>query len=151
MLCLQQFRSVLSNMEEQLSEDQAAVYSALSDQDRVKVQDIEQLRRAVRQEAEELELQLNELAHHYDDSLKMKMHRLLDEHSASYLERYPLLEPGPPRQDGSHSVLHAARDPPRSGGDPQTVPPGSKCLCEGLDMKLDMMGFLQRLKESCVI
>ncbi|XP_054478627.1 uncharacterized protein LOC129110555 [Anoplopoma fimbria] len=34
MLCLQQFRSVLSNMEEQLSEDQAAVYSALSDQDR---------------------------------------------------------------------------------------------------------------------
>lgn len=34
MLCLQQFCSVLSNMEEQLSEDQAAVYSALSDQDR---------------------------------------------------------------------------------------------------------------------
>lgn len=34
MLCLQQFCSVLSNMEEQLSEDQAAVYSALSDKDR---------------------------------------------------------------------------------------------------------------------
>lgn len=34
MLCLQQFCSVLSNMEEQLTEDQAAVYSALSDQDR---------------------------------------------------------------------------------------------------------------------
>lgn len=34
MLCLQQFCSVLSNMEEQLSEDQAAVYSVLSDQDR---------------------------------------------------------------------------------------------------------------------
>lgn len=34
MLCLQQFCSVLSNMEVQLSEDQAAVYSALSDQDR---------------------------------------------------------------------------------------------------------------------
>lgn len=33
-LCLQQFFSVLSNMEEQLSEDQAAVYSVLSDQDR---------------------------------------------------------------------------------------------------------------------
>ncbi|CAK6973259.1 uncharacterized protein itprid1 [Scomber scombrus] len=34
MLCLQQFRSVLSNMEEHLSEDQAAVYSSLSEQDR---------------------------------------------------------------------------------------------------------------------
>ncbi|XP_037612391.1 mucin-5AC isoform X2 [Sebastes umbrosus] len=81
MLSLQQFRSVLSNMEEQLSEDQAAVYSALSDQDREKVQDIEELRRAVKQEARELEMQLNELAHHYDDSLKMKMHRLLEEQS----------------------------------------------------------------------
>lgn len=34
MLYLQLFRSVLSNMEDQLSEDQAAVYSSLSDQDR---------------------------------------------------------------------------------------------------------------------
>lgn len=34
MLCLQQFCSVFSNMEEQLSEDQAAVYSLLSDQDK---------------------------------------------------------------------------------------------------------------------
>eukprot|EP00064_Thunnus_orientalis_P001810 superscaffoldBa00000124_g1813 len=71
MLCLQQFRSVLSNMEEQLSEDQAAVYSALSEQDRENVRDIEELRRAVKQEAGELEMQLNELAHHYGDSLKM--------------------------------------------------------------------------------
>lgn len=34
MLCLQQFFFVLSNMEEQLSKDQSAVYSVLSDQDR---------------------------------------------------------------------------------------------------------------------
>lgn len=34
MLCLQRFCSVFSNMEEQLSEDQAAVYSLLSDQDK---------------------------------------------------------------------------------------------------------------------
>ena len=34
MLCLQHFCSVHSNMEEQLSEDQASVYSTLSDQDR---------------------------------------------------------------------------------------------------------------------
>lgn len=38
---------------------------------REKVRDIEELRRAVKQEAGELEKQLNELAHHYDDSLKM--------------------------------------------------------------------------------
>ncbi|KAK2859311.1 hypothetical protein Q5P01_003931 [Channa striata] len=81
MLCLQQFCSVLSNMEEQLSEDQASVYSALSDLDREKVRDIEELRRAVKHEAGELEKQLNDLAHHYDDSLKMKMHRLLNEQS----------------------------------------------------------------------
>ncbi|XP_045909320.1 protein ITPRID2-like isoform X2 [Micropterus dolomieu] len=71
MLCLQQFRSVLSNMEEQLSEEQAAVYTSLSDQDREKVRDIMELRQKVKQEAGELEMQLNELAHHYDDSLKM--------------------------------------------------------------------------------
>ncbi|XP_044196321.1 uncharacterized protein itprid1 [Thunnus albacares] len=91
MLCLQQFRSVLSNMEEQLSEDQAAVYSALSEQDRENVRDIEELRRAVKQEAGELEMQLNELAHHYGDSLKMKIHRLLDEQSllCSQLRVFP--------------------------------------------------------------
>lgn len=38
---------------------------------REKVRDIEELRRAVKQEAGELEMQLNELAYHYDDSLKM--------------------------------------------------------------------------------
>lgn len=38
---------------------------------REKVRDIEELRRAVKQEAGKLEKQLNELAHHYDDSLKM--------------------------------------------------------------------------------
>ncbi|XP_034005574.1 uncharacterized protein itprid1 isoform X1 [Trematomus bernacchii] len=125
-LCLQQFRSVLSNMEEQLSEDQAAVYSALSDQDRVKVQDIEELRRAVRQEAEELELQLNELAHHYDDSLKMAAGRAVSALLSAQRPTWsgtPLLEPGPPRQDGSHSVLHAARDPPPQRRRPSDSPP----------------------------
>ncbi|TKS88109.1 Coiled-coil domain-containing protein 129 [Collichthys lucidus] len=83
MLCLQQFCSVLSNMEEQLSEDQAAVYSVLSDQDRENVRDIEELRRAVKQEAEELEMQLNELAHHYDDSLNKNIVRTLARVSGS--------------------------------------------------------------------
>ncbi|XP_056290018.1 uncharacterized protein LOC130206199 [Pseudoliparis swirei] len=71
MLCLQQFRSVLGNMEEQLSEEQADVYSALLDQDRETVRDIKELRRAVKEEAGELEMQLNDLADHYDDGFKM--------------------------------------------------------------------------------
>lgn len=43
---------------------------------REKVQDIQELRRAVKKEAAELEKQLNELAHHYDNSLKMVTHSL---------------------------------------------------------------------------
>lgn len=38
---------------------------------REKVRDIEELRRAVKHEAGNLEKQLQELAHNYDDSLKM--------------------------------------------------------------------------------
>lgn len=41
MQCLQHFCSVLSDMEEQLSEDQAAVYGALSDPDRCSVWTVE--------------------------------------------------------------------------------------------------------------
>ncbi|XP_070784680.1 uncharacterized protein itprid1 [Enoplosus armatus] len=174
MLCLQQFRSVLSNMEEQLSEDQAAVYSSLSDQDREKIRDIEELRRTVKQEAGELEMQLNELAHHYDDSLKMKMHRLLDEQSLlcsqlrvflpgtvpTSLSRAPnrtvatqccLLPWIPPAHIQSGQVSSWSKvnvDPARQS------PPGSESTCEGLGCsptktdKLDIVGFLQRLKES---
>ncbi|XP_070709419.1 uncharacterized protein itprid1 [Pempheris klunzingeri] len=170
MLCLQQFRSVLSNMEEQLSEDQAAVYSALSDQDREKVRDIEELRQAVKQEAAELEMQLNELAHHYDDSLKMKMHRLLDEQSLLCSQLRVFL-PGPSATLSSptssstvatqccllprHPQTEAQRDHVSSWStwdvaSPRQSPPGSESLCEGLRCsptkaeKLDVLGFLQR-------
>ncbi|XP_072234402.1 uncharacterized protein itprid1 [Leuresthes tenuis] len=81
MLCLQQFRSVFSNIEEQISVDQAAVYGTLSNIDRENVQYIEELRFAVKLEVGELEMQLRELAHHHDESLRMKMHQLLDEQS----------------------------------------------------------------------
>ncbi|XP_013879232.1 uncharacterized protein LOC106528572 [Austrofundulus limnaeus] len=66
-LCLQQFNTLFSNMEQKFSEERAAAYSALSDADRENVQDIEMLRSAVKLEAEELEMQLNELAHQYDE------------------------------------------------------------------------------------
>ncbi|XP_053716110.1 uncharacterized protein itprid1 [Synchiropus splendidus] len=80
-LCLQQFRSVLTNMEEQLAEDQAAVYKGLTEQDRQTISEIEALRQAVKKEARELEAQLNDLVLDYDDTLKLKMHRLLHEQS----------------------------------------------------------------------
>ncbi|XP_034718650.1 uncharacterized protein itprid1 [Etheostoma cragini] len=174
MLCVQQFRSVLSNMEEQLSEDQAAVYSVLSDHDREKVQDIEELRRAVKREAGELEMQLNELAHHYDDSLKMKMHRLLDEQSLLCSQLRVLQPETAPTSSGHvpHRTVatqcrllpglppgdvqcgHVSACSPWNADSLRQTPPGSKCICEGLGCsptkaeKLDMMGFLQRLKES---
>ncbi|XP_078018988.1 uncharacterized protein itprid1 isoform X2 [Epinephelus lanceolatus] len=168
MLCLQQFCSVLSNMEEQLSEDQAAVYSALSDQDREKIRDIEELRRAVKQEAGELETQLSELAHHYDDSLKMKMHRLLDEQSLLCSQLRIFLpassSPAPNRTVATQCCL-LPWIPPADQQSGQVSswstwnvdslrqsPPGSKCTCEGLGCsptkadKLDMMSFLQRVR-----
>ncbi|XP_027129989.1 putative GPI-anchored protein pfl2 isoform X1 [Larimichthys crocea] len=174
MLCLQQFCSVLSNMEEQLSEDQAAVYSVLSDQDRENVRDIEELRRAVKQEAEELEKQLNELAHHYDDSLKIKMHRLLGEQSllCSQLRVFvpgtvpTTMSPAPNRTVATQCCLvpwipqtdmqtgHASSWSAWNVDSPRQSPPGSENICEGQGHsptkadKLDIMGLLQRLKES---
>ncbi|XP_041670124.1 uncharacterized protein itprid1 isoform X2 [Cheilinus undulatus] len=171
MLYLQQFRSVLNNMEEQLSEDQAAVFSALSDQDREKVRDIEELRRAVKKEAGELEMQLNELAHHYDDSLKMKMHRLLDEQSllctqlrVSLPGKVPTsLYPAPNRTVATQCCLNP-RMPSADVEDahvsswredsPRQSPPGSDHICDGLACSptkagtVDLLSFLQRLKES---
>nr|XP_046148423.1 flocculation protein FLO11 isoform X3 [Oncorhynchus gorbuscha] len=86
MHCMRKFRCVLTDIEEQLSEDQASVYSSLSDTDREEVRDVLELRKAVKQEAVELELQLTDLVHRYDDSFKMKMHRLLDEQSHLYTQ-----------------------------------------------------------------
>ncbi|XP_044032665.1 serine-rich adhesin for platelets isoform X3 [Siniperca chuatsi] len=159
MLCLQKFRSVLSNMEEQLSEDQAAVYSYLSDQDREKVRDIEELRRTVKQEAGELEMQLNELAHHYDDSLKMLRVFIPGTVPTS-------LSPAPSRTVATQCCLLPWIPPAdvQSGqvsswstvnvDSPRQSPPVSEGICEGLGCtptkadKLDIVGFLQRLKES---
>ncbi|KAG7216780.1 hypothetical protein INR49_021178 [Caranx melampygus] len=175
MLCLQQFRSVLSNMEEQLSEDQAAVYSDLSDQDRENIQDIEELRRAVKQEAKELEMQLNELAHYYDHSLKMRMDRLLDEQSllcsqlgvfqpaaaptsssstpnrtvATQCCLLPCVAPAP----DVHSE-HVSSWSTWNTDSARQSPPESESACNGLGCsptktdKLDIVGFLQKMRTS---
>ncbi|XP_029935734.1 mucin-12 [Myripristis murdjan] len=173
MICLRQFRVVLNNMEEHLSNDQASVYSALSDHDREEIQEIAELRKAVKQEAGELELQLDALANHYDDSFKMKMHRLLDEQSL-LCSQLRLCPPGatPVSSGPAHRTVATQccllpwlplTDMP-SGYLPSSGTwdlessrhslSGSEGVCEGLGCsptktdKLDFVGFLQRLKES---
>ncbi|XP_040022554.2 uncharacterized protein itprid1 [Gasterosteus aculeatus] len=160
MQCLQHFCSVLSDMEEQLSEDQAAVYGALSDPDREMVQDVEELRRAVKQEAGQLEMQLNELADHYDDNLKRNMHRLLDEQSLLCSQLKVSLpgagstaqRPAPKRTAATQCCpVEEQRGPPSAwrGWDVSSLLQ-SKSICEARGKKdqLDMMAVLQRLKES---
>ncbi|XP_030623461.1 protein ITPRID1 [Chanos chanos] len=81
MRCMRKFCSVLTEIEERLEEEQVSMYSCLSDTLREEMQDILELRRAVKKEAKILEQQLAELVHHYDDNIRMKMNRLLDEQS----------------------------------------------------------------------
>ncbi|XP_028289393.1 uncharacterized protein itprid1 isoform X2 [Parambassis ranga] len=172
MLCVRQFRSVLSNMEEQLSEDQAAVYSSLSDKDREVVQDIEELRDAVKKEVGQLEMQLNELAHHYDESLKMKMHRLLDEQS-SLCSQLRVFLPGmvpnslttvpnktvatqccllpwlpPPGVPGDHVATWSTQSMDSTGTPDSGNIYNDQSASPLKTEKLDVVGFLQRLKQS---
>lgn len=81
LLYLKNFRSVLSLMEEQVTEEQTEVYSALTQQDRQCLEELLQLRQEVRQEALDLELQLSELVQHHDQSLTTNMWQLLNEQS----------------------------------------------------------------------
>ncbi|KAG7336108.1 hypothetical protein KOW79_000801 [Hemibagrus wyckioides] len=81
MRCMWKFRKMLTEIEERLEEEQETVNSSFSDEHRAEVQDILKLRTAVKQESEMLEQQLSELVQAYDDNMKMKMSRLLDEQS----------------------------------------------------------------------
>ncbi|XP_043082961.1 protein ITPRID1 [Puntigrus tetrazona] len=79
--CLRKFRTVLTEIEVRLEEEQAAVIGSLSDSHREEVEDVLKLREAVKHEAGTLEQQLSDLVHRYDDSIKMKLNRLMDEQS----------------------------------------------------------------------
>ncbi|XP_056155905.1 uncharacterized protein itprid1 [Lampris incognitus] len=160
MRCLKQFRSVLTDIEEQVSEEQASVYNALTVTDREELQEIAELRRAVKQEAGELELQLNELAHHYDDSLKMKIHRLLDEQSLLRSQLRLLPSKADPSSHHISSTKSVATQccllPWLPLSEPTRSPlPGSEGGCQRLSSsptksdKTDFMGFLQRVR-NCV-
>ncbi|XP_067107948.1 uncharacterized protein itprid1 [Osmerus mordax] len=174
MRCLKTFCSVLTDMEERLSEDQASVYSSLSLTDREEVRDILELRNAVKQEAGELELQLTDLVHHYDDSFKMKMNRLLDEQSF-LCSQLRLLPPGTTPTPSHTSTRNVATQccmlpysPLKDISEPHLQSSGStwdldsrpplpvsNSIDEGLDGsstsksdKLDFVGLLQKLKKS---
>ncbi|KAK1172154.1 hypothetical protein AOXY_G4657 [Acipenser oxyrinchus oxyrinchus] len=75
---LRTFRERLTEIEEELDDEQASVYSILSDLEKEEVRHIKALRKAVRQEVKELENQLAVLACHYDEGIQMEMHRLLE-------------------------------------------------------------------------
>ncbi|XP_029554507.1 uncharacterized protein itprid1 [Salmo trutta] len=173
MHCMRKFRCVLTDIEEQLSEDQASVYSSLSDTDREEVRDILELRKAVKQEAGELELQLTDLVHRYDDSFKMKMHRLLDEQSHLYTQlRLIPTTTSTPGSASSRSMAtqccllpwlpltDMSRPRPSSQAtwdlESRSALPDSSSMDQRLNHgstgtkpdKLDIVGFIQRLKES---
>ncbi|XP_051970492.1 uncharacterized protein LOC127634835 [Xyrauchen texanus] len=97
MRCMRKFRTVLTEIEVRLEEEQASVLCSLSESHREEVEDVLRLREAVKQEAGMLEQQLSDLVHHYDDSIKMKLNRLLDEQSelCSQLRITPSERPSP--------------------------------------------------------
>ncbi|KAJ8395949.1 hypothetical protein AAFF_G00026570 [Aldrovandia affinis] len=88
---VQDFRCVLEGMEQQLLQEQDSVLKVLSDAERHEFRHIQDLRTEVKQEAEELELQLSDLVHHYDQGFKAKMRLLLDEqsHLCAQLRMHP--------------------------------------------------------------
>lgn len=78
-----------------------------------------------------------------------KMHRLLDEQSllCSQLSVLPgagppSSSPPPPGRTVATQCCMRLGTPPAAEETLRQSPPGSKCLCEGLDM----MGFLQRVR-----
>ncbi|KAA0704715.1 Coiled-coil domain-containing protein 129 [Triplophysa tibetana] len=97
MKCMRRFRTILTEIELRLEEEQASVLGPLSESYREEVEDVLRLRAAVKEEAGMLEQQLSDLVHHYDDSIKIKLNRLLDEQSqlCSQLQIVPSDPPGP--------------------------------------------------------
>ncbi|XP_036441923.1 uncharacterized protein itprid1 isoform X2 [Colossoma macropomum] len=161
MRCMRKFRRVLSEIEERLEEEQTSVLSSLSDAHRAEVQDVLELRTAVKQEAVLLEQQLTDLVHAYDDNIKMKLNRLLDEQSqlCSQLQITPSDTPHSahismrsvaiqcsllPMMDTTQSCLfqQATKDANLTHHDEWS--PGSKAD------KLDFVGFIKSLKDVSI-
>ncbi|XP_041100422.1 protein ITPRID1-like [Polyodon spathula] len=83
---LRTFCERLIEIEEELDDEQASVYSILSDLEKEEARHVKALWKAVRQEVNELENQLAVLACHYDEGIQMEMHRLLEVQSCLLAE-----------------------------------------------------------------
>lgn len=98
--CLRGFRNRLVDIEQDIIEQQASVYSVLTEQERDEVKRLQTLRRAVRQEVTEIEDQLEDQARQVGEAMKMQLLSLLEEQSSlcSYVEMMKQT-----RNFGSHS------------------------------------------------
>ncbi|XP_048452005.1 uncharacterized protein itprid1 [Rhincodon typus] len=76
---LQGFRNRLVELEQDIIEQQASVYNILTDDEREDVKRLQILRRAVRQEITEMEVQLEDRARQLGDGMRMQLQRLVEE------------------------------------------------------------------------
>ncbi|XP_076827976.1 uncharacterized protein itprid1 isoform X2 [Brachyhypopomus gauderio] len=157
MRCLRKFWRVLSEIEQRLEDEQASVLSSMSEAYRDEVQEVLDLRAAVKQEAGLLEQQLTDLAHAYDDSIKMKLNRLLDEqsHLCSQLNITPSATPprghAPTRSVGVQCCLLPVMDTESCvpTKDTSHVPDSAWSPSRKID-KLDFVGFIKSLKDVSI-
>ncbi|XP_073687249.1 protein ITPRID1 [Garra rufa] len=162
--CLRKFRAVLTEIEVRLEEEQASVIGSLSDSHREEVEDVLRLREAVKHEAGTLEQQLSDLVHHYDDSIKMKLNRLMDEqsqlctqlritpsdtpHSESTLTRSVAIQcclppiTSSPQRCIHHCTCHGACQ------DPHRFPCQTQWEASCKPDRLDFVAFIKSLKNS---
>ncbi|KAI1888814.1 hypothetical protein AGOR_G00172630, partial [Albula goreensis] len=131
---MRKFRIVLEEIEERLQEEQAQVYGLFSDMDREDMVSLQELRTAVKKEAEQLLTQLSDLAHHYDAGIKTKLHRLLDEqsHLCSQLRIRPFVT----HQWGPTNSLES---PPTGPASPGPWPMSSKSVATQCSLLPDLL------------
>ncbi|XP_051879911.1 protein ITPRID1 isoform X2 [Pristis pectinata] len=98
--CLQSFRNRLVDIEQDIIEQQASVYSVLTEDEREDVKRLQKLRQAVRQEVTEIEVQLQDQARQVGEAMKVQLQSLLDEQSSVRLYLEVLKQTGDAISDG---------------------------------------------------
>ncbi|KAF4095677.1 uncharacterized protein itprid1 [Onychostoma macrolepis] len=162
--CLRKFRAVLTEIEVRLEEEQASVIGSLSDSHREEVEDVLRLREAVKHEAGTLEQQLSDLVHHYDDSIKMKLNRLMDEQSqlCTQLRIAPSVTPHSEPTSTRSVAIQCCLPPVTSSPqwcvhhctcheacqDPHRFPCQTQCEATCKPDRLDFVAFIKSLKNS---
>ncbi|XP_027004543.2 protein ITPRID1 isoform X1 [Tachysurus fulvidraco] len=147
MRCMWKFRKMLTELEERLEEEQETVNSSFSDEHRAELQDILKLRTAVKQESEMLEQQLSELVKAYDDNMKMKMSRLLDEQSHLCTQLRFTPQPGHISKKSVAIQCTLLTDSPESCLSTQLT--DDTRLIQKAE-KLDFVGFIRSLKDGSI-